>query len=113
MKAENAARKVKASAPKVLELEYDLSALPSSQHRAGLAGLALMVEWLERSGERERGVCEIVRGERTLRLRVDQEGLAALLDEVYAASMEEIAVSTPYKNKPPLRTYEQEVTAGH
>ena len=28
-----------------LSLEYNLAELPSSQHRAGLAGLVLMVEW--------------------------------------------------------------------
>ena len=34
----------------VLELDYNLAELPSSQHRAGLAGLVLMVQWLKRQG---------------------------------------------------------------
>ena len=33
----------------VLELDYSLAELPSSQHRAGLAGLVLMVQWLNPS----------------------------------------------------------------
>ena len=42
----------------VLELDYNLAELPSSQHRAGLAGLVLMVQWLKRQGA-HKGICEI------------------------------------------------------
>ena len=45
---------------KELELDYNLAELPSSQHRAGLAGLVLMVKWLERDKSRK-GICEIKR----------------------------------------------------
>ena len=38
---------------KELELDYNLAELPSSQHRAGLAGLVLMVKWLERDKSRK------------------------------------------------------------
>ena len=70
----------------VLELDYNLAELPSSQHRAGLAGLVLMVQWLKRQGT-HKGTCEIIRlSERGATLRINQEGLAALFDEVYAAS---------------------------
>ena len=73
----------------VLELDYNLAELPSSQHRAGLAGLVLMVQWLKRQGT-HKGTCEIIRlSERGATLRINQEGLAALFDEVYAASKEE------------------------
>ena len=92
----------------VLDLDYNLAELPSSQHRAGLAGLVLMVQWLKRQGT-HKGICDITRlDERGATLRINQEGLAALFDEVYAASKEEQERSQPFKNKqnaiiPPLR----------
>jgi CRISPR-associated protein Cmx8 len=73
----------------ILELDYNLAELPSSQHRAGLAGLVLMVRWLGRDKGRE-GVCELTRlDENGTTLRIDQTGLRELFDETYAASKEE------------------------
>ena len=92
----------------VLELDYTLAELPSSQHRAGLAGLVLMVEWLKRQGTHQ-GICDITRlDERSATLRINKEGLAALFDEAYAASKEEQERQQPLKNRqkaliPPLR----------
>lgn len=82
----------------VLELAYSLAELPSSQHRAGLAGLVLMVQWLKRQGP-HKGVCDITCDERGATLRINQEGLAALFDEVYAASNEEQERPQPLKDK--------------
>jgi len=104
-------------APKVdlLELDYQLAELPSSQHRAGLAGLVLMVDWLKRQGV-SKGICEITRlDERGATLRINQEGLAALFDEVYAASKEEVEEAKLRKAKgsdefkPPLREIVKQV----
>lgn len=102
------AKKRKAPAVNVLELEYRLAELPSSQHRAGLAGLMLMVQWLKRQGSHP-GVCDITQlNTHGATLRLDRAGLAALFDEVYAASQEEREEKKPLKNKrkdviPPLR----------
>jgi CRISPR-associated protein Cmx8 len=100
----------KKATPKIeiLDLDYHLAELPSSQHRAGLAGLVLMVQWLKRQGT-HKGICDVTRlDERGATLRINQDGLAALFDEVYAASKEEQERSQPLKNKqkaliPPLR----------
>jgi CRISPR-associated protein Cmx8 len=92
----------------VLKLDYQLAELPSSQHRAGLAGLVLMVQWLKRQGAHQ-GICDITRlDERGTTLRINQDGLAALFDELYAASNEEQERLQPFKDKqkniiPPLR----------
>jgi CRISPR-associated protein Cmx8 len=87
----------------VLELDYNLAELPSSQHRAGLAGLVLMVQWLKRQ-DTHKGICEILRlDEHGATLRINQDGLTALFDEVYAASKEEQERSQPFKNSQPLR----------
>ncbi|MCC6557866.1 MAG: type I-MYXAN CRISPR-associated protein Cmx8 [Polyangiaceae bacterium] len=104
----------KAAVPDVLELEYSLAELPSAQHRAGLAGLVLMVQWLERQPGRHKGTCEIAglsAGGATL--RIDRDGLARLLDGTYAASLEESHQKAPWKKKgeevPPVRIDEREV----
>jgi CRISPR-associated protein Cmx8 len=92
----------------VLELDYNLAELPSSQHRAGLAGLVLMVRWLGRDKNRK-GICELARlDEHGASLRIDQTGLQELFDEIYAASNEEQEESKLRKNKagevvPPIR----------
>lgn len=66
-----------------LSLEYNLAELPSSQHRAGLAGLVLMVQW-HNDNQDKRGVCEITHlSEMGATLEIDQEGLQSLFDKVY------------------------------
>ncbi len=99
------AKKTKDQEP--LELSYSLDELPSSQHRAGLAGLVFMVDWLRRSPLDDRGICEITRLDpRGLTLRVDAKGLEQLFHEVYGASTEEQGVAKPWKNREPLRVEE-------
>lgn len=78
--------KAKAAAPETIDLEYHLAELPSSQHRAGLAGLVLMIGWLKKQ-RNLKGICEVVHiDERGAKIRLDQDGLEALFDEVYEAS---------------------------
>ncbi len=101
-------KKAKTSQPDVLELHYTLAELPSSQHRAGLAGLVLMVEWLNQHSPGE-GVREVERSTHGATLRLDRRGLEELFDELYAASLEEQARNQLLKNSrtketvPPLR----------
>lgn len=109
------AKSKRAPQVEVLVLDYQLAELPSSQHRAGLAGLVLMVDWLKRQGI-NKGICEITRlDDRGVTLRINQEGLAALFDEVYAASKEEVEEAKPRrakgsdKFKPPLREIVKQV----
>lgn len=72
-----------------VSLRWDLAELPSSQHKAGLAGLALCVEFLQRNRGRT-GTCEVeVIDASGLTLRVDREGMQSLFDDIYAASLEE------------------------
>jgi len=73
----------------VLKLRWVLHELPSSQHKAGLAGLALCVDFLKRKPDRK-GICEIdsIDG-RGLTLAVDRPGMQSLFDDVYDASLDE------------------------
>lgn len=99
----------------ILTLEYNLAELPSSQHRAGLAGLVLMLRWLEKEPDKK-GVCELTQIDETrAALQIDQEGLQFLFDKTYAASKEEVGRETKLKNKakeeiPPLREEKRTVT---
>jgi len=103
------------AAPEVLELHYQLAELPSSQHRAGLAGLVLMVDWLKRQPHKQ-GICEIGKLDaHGATLRIDELGLEELFNEIYAASLEEQPRNAPLKNKrkeivPYLRTEIQKLT---
>jgi CRISPR-associated protein Cmx8 len=105
----------------VLTLDYHLAELSSSQHRAGLAGLVMVVRWL--SGQQdfkqkvEEGlICNLTRlDDKGATLELNQAGLAALFDEVYDASIEEQPRPQLFKNKqkeiiPPLREEERQET---
>jgi len=81
-----------------LTLEWTLAELPSSQHRAGLAGLVLCVRYLHRLKDWD-GTCEIDVRTTGATLRIDEAGLKALFDVVYAASMEDQEVAAKWKNK--------------
>ncbi len=82
-----------------MEIEYKLNDLPSAQHKAGLAGLKLMVDWLERSQE-EKGLCEIKNiSNNSLILSLTKPGLTALLNEVYDATQDETVSEKPYEYK--------------
>jgi CRISPR-associated protein Cmx8 len=105
----------------VLTLDYHLAELPSSQHRAGLAGLLLVVQWLERQPafkeEVENGaICKVTRlDDKGATLEINQAGLAVLFNEIYDASTEEQERPQPLKNKqkeviPPLREEERQET---
>lgn len=82
-----------------VSLEWALAELPSSQHKAGLAGLALCVQYLQRTPLVD-GVCEIeTLDEDGLRIRVDRKGMQALFDLVYAASLEERESEKKFQKK--------------
>jgi CRISPR-associated protein Cmx8 len=93
-------RAAKSEAPAgALTLRYTLSELTSTQHRAGLAGLVLMTEWLARAPGDKKGVCQITAlDDAGLTLEVDRDGLVRLFDELYAATEEESAREAPLKN---------------
>lgn len=80
--------KTKEEEVKEITLEYKLHELTSSQHKAGLAGLVLMVRWLtERNRHKVNGVLEELEcTDRFYKLRIDREGMKSIFDETYSAS---------------------------
>jgi CRISPR-associated protein Cmx8 len=96
-----------------ITVRWDLAELPSSQHKAGLAGLAICVGYLRRKPDFT-NVCEVEIDPGGLTLRVDRAGMQRLFDDVYDASLEEQAREKPLMNKakeeiPPKRTSEKTV----
>ncbi|XQQ05145.1 MAG: type I-MYXAN CRISPR-associated protein Cmx8 [Leptolyngbya sp. IPPAS B-1204] len=104
-----------------LLLNYELAELPSSQHRAGLAGLVCIIRWLKRQPDFKQrlengAICKLTRlDDRGATIELNQAGVEALFDEIYAASTEEQERPQPLKNKqkeiiPPLREEERAIT---
>lgn len=105
----------------VLNLDYQLAELPSSQHRAGLAGLVLIIRWLEKQREftekvKNGAICKLTRlDDKGATLELNQTGLEYLFDEIYDASLEEQERNQLLKKRTkeviqPLREEEKEET---
>ncbi len=91
------------------EFTWTLGELPSSQHRAGLAGLVMMVRWLK-TQPGLKGTCDIVRVDETsLTVSLNQKGLRELFDETYGAEVVERESGSPYPNTKPLRVEKRKV----
>lgn len=85
--------KEKPAVIEVLTLNYQLAELPSSQHRAGLAGVSLIYRWLKRDPNFQAKladgmICQLTESSEGATLEINQAGLAALFDEVYGATSE-------------------------
>ena len=80
--------------PETLELKYDLFSLPTAQHKAGLAGLLMMIESVKR---REPSPFPEVTDLTATGVKVTftRESIQAVFDDLFAASYEEV----PRKNK--------------
>ncbi len=114
-KKEKKPKQTKAPPVSVLPLDYNLAELPTSQHRAGLAGLVLMVQWLNEQKKIE-GICELTRlDEQGATLRIDETGLKCLFAETYdfiEDEQESEKIRTRTKSKaeiPPKRTIYKEI----
>jgi CRISPR-associated protein Cmx8 len=97
----------------MLDLEYDLFALPTAQHKAGLAGMLLLHHALERRGVVPLPEVGHVEGGRVT-VKLDEKTLQALVNEVYDGAMVEKPQETKRKDKDknevaPVRTYQETV----
>ncbi|WP_025322480.1 type I-MYXAN CRISPR-associated protein Cmx8 [Deferrisoma camini] len=92
---------------KTLVLEYDLFDLPTAQHKAGLAGLLLVVESMKRRGLAPRPEVDV--GATSATVRTSREGFQALFDDLYDAEWVETESRQKWPGKTPKRTEEREV----
>ncbi|MEW5847830.1 MAG: type I-MYXAN CRISPR-associated protein Cmx8 [Myxococcota bacterium] len=115
-KKKEPARKSQESAiPDEQTVRWNLEDLPTSQHRAGLAGLVMMVQWLNRQGT-HKGACVVEKLDaHGATFRFDRAGFQSLMDHTYEASEEEQEREQPLKDKKkqiiaPLREVTRRVT---
>lgn len=106
-----------ASPQESIEIAWTLAELPTTQHRAGLAGLLMMVEYARRHGLPQDATLELTCcDDNGLTLRVNQLGLAALMDRTYSAAYEEKEADRPRKkgntkqDVPPKRQEQRTIT---
>ena len=91
-----------------LTLRYNLFDLPTAQHKAGLAGLLVMIESLKRRGAGPLPeVSELGATEATI--TVTRQSLQVLLDDLFAAEVVEVLVKNKWQNKKPKEVKEIEV----
>ncbi len=98
-----------------LELTYQLAELPTSQHRAGLVGLVMLVRYINAQGtpKSEAAVTNI--SPHSASFSFTEPGMQRLFDCAYDTTMGEVSTEKPYKNRnkqeiPPLRIETEEVT---
>ena len=86
---------------KIIKLSYQLAELPSAQHRAGLAGLVLMIKELKHQqllNNYQEAHLELNHDEYSAILEFNLEGLKALFDLTYQSFKEERATETKIKD---------------
>lgn len=92
---------------RTIELIYDPFVLPTTQHRAGLAGLLVLVESLRK--RKIKPVPKInTNQDQTISVRITEDSLTVLFNDLYDATMGEVESNTKRKDKskrivPPLR----------
>lgn len=106
------AKKERAQIDGPLRLNYRLIDLPSAQHRSGLAGLVLMLEFLSRQPGPRRGIARVARLHAFgADIELDANGLAELFDVTYRTALGERPEPRIRKDKAkrdvaPIRTEE-------
>lgn len=88
-----------------LVLAYQLSELPTAQHKAGLAGLILHLRSLEERRVEPRPDIAHLDSEQ-VRVRFTTRSFQNLIDDLYAGYWTEIKVRNKYQNKAPKRVEE-------
>ncbi len=89
-KANLSEKRINKNPAETVEVSWSLAELPSPQHRAGLAGLAMMVDYACRFPRAPDAVIETLKlDENSFKLRINWKGLETLLDRTYAADLVE------------------------
>lgn len=93
-----------------LSLEYDLFDLPTAQHKAGLAGMILMIESLKQRYKRKMKPLPMAEVKATsARIEFTKDSMQTVFNDLYAAKLVEVEVKQKWKGKPPKDIKEIEV----
>lgn len=98
-----------------LELTYHLAELPTSQHRAGLVGMVMLVRYMNALGTPETDAAVTSIDALGATFSFTKTGMQRLFDCAYDTTMGEVSSEKPYKNRQkeevrPLRVESEEVT---
>ncbi len=96
------------SQTETLVLDYDLLTLPTAQHKAGLAGLLVMIESMKRRRLESRPKIDHLDAV-SAKLSFTKEAFQALFDDLYGAAWVETKSKTKWKKQEPKSTVEVEV----
>lgn len=94
-----------------IRLEYRLAELPTAQHKAGLAGLVLLIENLKERTVEPRPVLVRVDAHAAT-IELDKAGFGGLLDDLYDGYWTEASYGSKLANKEPKRIKEIEREVG-
>lgn len=105
------ARAKSAPAPTAVTVTYDLSDLPTAQHKAGLAGLLFQIEHMNGTGKSPKpkaipNVIEVTTTRATIEFT--SESVQCLFDDLYAAENAQVRSKSKWANTDPLRVEEVE-----
>ena len=89
-------------------LTYDLLSLPTAQHKAGLAGLLLMIDSLEERKLEQIPVIEDI-SKTGAKVTFTRPALDTIFNDLYDSSWQEIKVKTKWSGKEPKRIEEVDV----
>ena len=98
----------KQSEQEPLILEYNLFDLPTAQHKAGLAGLLVMVESMKSRGLTAFPAVTAIT-DRSATISFTKQSFQALFDDLYDATVLEVDSRKKWANQQPKRTYEVEI----
>lgn len=92
-------------------LEYDLYSLPTAQHKAGLAGLIMLIDSMEKRKVEPRP--EVVKLTSSgVKVSFTMDSMQAMFDDFYDALMIEVASKNKWSGQKEKRVEEVTVTAG-
>jgi len=98
----------KASPPSEISLSYSLFDLPTAQHKAGLAGLLLLIDSMQQQGLDPLPVVSDL-GATSVTLTFSQAALQTVFNDLYDAELRETEVKQKWKGTPPKREETVEV----
>ncbi|MEW6429325.1 MAG: type I-MYXAN CRISPR-associated protein Cmx8 [Thermodesulfobacteriota bacterium] len=87
---------------KELTLSYNLFDLPTAQHKAGLAGLLVMIETMRRRGLAPLPVIQETTAT-SATITFNKETMQSLFDDLFDAEVVEVQVKAKWQGKPPKR----------
>jgi CRISPR-associated protein Cmx8 len=99
--------------PDKVTVTYDLFDLPSAQHKAGLAGLLLQIDWMLQRKPKLPAPCVLRRDATSATIEYTEETVQSLMDTAYDAEWTRVTVKSKWPNTVPLSENVVEETDEH